>query len=79
MPTVEFPNGSTLSADTYPELLNKWHGKRWNRRRRKSKFRSILAQRAIVWSGNDLVDPEAQAKDLIEQCETANLLRIVIR
>jgi hypothetical protein len=77
MLTVEFPDGSRVSADSPAALLNKWHGKRWNRGTGKGEFRQIVARRAIVWSGDAIVNPEAQAADLIEQCEQAGLLRIV--
>jgi hypothetical protein len=77
MPTIEFPDGTRLAADTYPELMDKWHGKRWNRGRPKSKFRRILARRAIVWSGDAVVHPDAAAKQIVEQCAEAEMLTII--
>ena len=77
MPTVEFPDGTRLSAESWDKLLKRWRSKRWNRHMDEGKFRRVLARRAIVWSGDAYVHPQAVTVDLFEQLEEAGMLTIV--
>ena len=74
MPMVRWPDGSTLSAETWEEMLELLAGEQWTPTSG-ARVRREMARRARRWSGTT-IDTDGTPEHFFQELERAQLLTI---